>query len=172
MLAASVAVFIGASAASAQEAGPTYTSQTSTLSFIVPAGWEPTVAPDISGPWSEIVQATFPADGRVLTVGVQALPSEMAVDETYKSLMDLDASAIGQLVHSEILEIPAANSANGMWRGVFQMYTVPQEGVTLEVVRYMMPIGSQQYAISIVGGPETFTASSADIGYVAATLVP
>ena len=172
LFAALLAVGSATSVASAQEPGPAYTSQTSTLGFTVPAGWEPQPTPDVAGPWSEVAQAASPADGRVLTVGVHSLPSEMAVDETYKSLMDLDASAIGQLVHSEVLEIPAAHSATGKWVGVYQTYVVPQEGVTLEVARFMLPIGTQQYAISVVGGPDTLSVSSRDVGFVAASLVP
>ena len=170
---AALSVFlVGATVASAQEAGPTYTSSTSTLSFTAPAGWEPQAAPDLGSAWIEAAQATFPADGRVLTVAVQTLAGETAVDEAFKALIDADASAIGQLTSSDIIQIDALNSANGKWTGVFQTYLVQSGDVTLEVARFMVPIGTQNYAIAVVGGPGTLSASSSDVGFVAASLRP
>jgi hypothetical protein len=174
LLAATCAVVVSAPIASAQSAGASYASTTSSLRFSVPEGWQLSDAGPVSQPVIEAGLAVQPAEGRAASVIVSQLNADitgMPMDD-YKSLLDQVSATKGLLVSSSVERVPAPASASGEWVGVLQHLSIQRDGVTYDHVNFVVPMADREYTIGVTGPTGTAVDDARAAGFIAATLVP
>jgi hypothetical protein len=172
LLAATCAVMVSAPMVSAQSAGVSYASTSSSLRFAVPEDWELSESAPAQSPVLEVGLAVLPGQGRAASVVVSQLKVDlggMSIEE-YKSLLDEVTATKGQLISSSVQRVPAPASPSGEWLGVLQVLNVQRDGETYEHVQFVVPVADREYTVGVTGGPGTTEANARTAGYIAATL--
>lgn len=173
LLAATLAVFVGASAASAQSA-TMFASSSTSLHFALPEGWVLANPPSFQRPVIDAGLAVLPGQSRAASVIVTQLKADvsgMSMDD-YKAALDGVSANNGLLLSSNVQHIPSAASPTGEWVGVLQVLSIMRDGETYEHVQFIVPMADREYTIGVTGQPGSTEASANTVGFIAATLAP